>query len=162
MENNKKLTLCEIPNAFIQFFNNKDYENKSKLFNNTETDQWWVSGDKNVYPFAGSDSIQKRLDGFQTLQNGYDKYSMTLIDQIIDHDRRIMLVIGKTVSMGFGMTQEYSNEYAFIMSVNEDGKICSIKEYFDPSAYLKMAQSTPSLQGIFKNFFPDSFASTKE
>ncbi|KAM9957618.1 hypothetical protein ACTFIW_012584 [Dictyostelium discoideum] len=52
MENNKKLTLCEIPNAFIQFFNNKDYENKSKLFNNTETDQWWVSGDKNVYPFA--------------------------------------------------------------------------------------------------------------
>ncbi|KAN0006651.1 hypothetical protein ACTFIU_003367 [Dictyostelium citrinum] len=158
MDNDLKSKLNEIPNLFIQFFNNKDYENKLKLFNNPESDQWWVSGDKNVYPWAGSDTIQKRLDGFQILQNGYDKYSMTLIDNIIDFERRIMLVVGKTVSMGFGMTKEYSNEYAFIISVNEDGKICLIKEYFDPSAYLNMAQSTPTLKGIFKNFFPHSFS----
>ncbi|KAN0042489.1 hypothetical protein ACTFIV_005056 [Dictyostelium citrinum] len=153
------INLDEVANSFIEFFNNKNYvdrEINSKLFNNTETDQWWITGDENIFPFSGWKPIQFRLNGMHFFNSGLDKYSMTEKDKIIDNERRVILLVIKTLHMGYGMENEYSAEIALLISVNEYGKIFSIKEYLDPSEIIRIAHSTPALQELFKKVYGTS------
>ncbi|EAL63909.1 hypothetical protein DDB_G0287089 [Dictyostelium discoideum AX4] len=155
-KNNNNLNLNEVANSFIQFFNKKNYVDKeinSKIFNNTETDLWWITGDESIFPFSGWKPIQFRLNGMHFLNSGLDKYSMTETEKIIDNERRIILLVIKTLHMGYGMVNEYTAEIALVLSVNESGKIFSIKEYLDPSEIIRVANSTPALQELFKKVY---------
>ncbi|KAM9977872.1 hypothetical protein ACTFIR_011748 [Dictyostelium discoideum] len=148
---NNILRLNRVADSFVQFFNNREFNNLeliSQIFNNPESDQWWMSGDENMYPFSGWKPIQKRLNDMIPLIHGYDQFSFTESNKTINIEKNLIIMEARTSAVGYG-DNIYINEYAFFLTVNSDGKICVIKEYFDPSEILKFSLSNKKLTELY-------------
>ncbi|KAM9957617.1 hypothetical protein ACTFIW_012583 [Dictyostelium discoideum] len=148
---NNILRLNRVADSFVQFFNNREFNNLeliSQIFNNPESDQWWMSGDENMYPFSGWKPIQKRLNDMIPLIHGYDQFSFTESNKTINIEKNLIIMEARTSAVGYG-DNIYINEYAFFLTVNSDGKICLIKEYFDPSEILKFSLSNKKLTELY-------------
>ncbi|EAL63911.1 hypothetical protein DDB_G0287093 [Dictyostelium discoideum AX4] len=148
---NNILRLNRVADSFVQFFNNREFNNLeliSQIFNNPESDQWWMSGDENMYPFSGWKPIQKRLNDMIPLIHGYDQFSFTESNKTFNIEKNLIIMEARTSAVGYG-DNIYINEYAFFLTVNNDGKICLIKEYFDPSEILKYSLSNKKLTELY-------------
>ncbi|KAN0042487.1 hypothetical protein ACTFIV_005054 [Dictyostelium citrinum] len=151
IKENYKRILNKVAESFVDFFNNREFNNSElvyQIFNNPESDQWWMSGDETLYPFSGWKTVQKRLKDMIPLIDGYDHFSFSEINKIFDNDKNLIIMEARTSAVGYG-NHLYINEYAFFISVNSNGKICSIKEYFDPSEILRYSKNNNNLTEMY-------------
>ncbi|KAM9993465.1 hypothetical protein ACTFIZ_011429 [Dictyostelium cf. discoideum] len=147
----KENILNIVADLFVQLFNKRQFNNSeliSQIFNNIESDQWWMSGDENVYAFSGWKPVQKRLKDMIPLIDGYDQFSFIETNKIINIEKNLIIMEARTSAVGYG-DNIYINEYSFFLTVNGDGKICLIKEYFDPSEILKYSLSNKKLTEMY-------------
>ncbi|EGC36872.1 hypothetical protein DICPUDRAFT_87219 [Dictyostelium purpureum] len=141
-----------IANQFTKYFNNRIFSNQeeTQLFNDVNTDVWWMSGDETVFKFAGSRSIKERISNQFPIVKGFDVWSFMATDIIIDKENyKIMLEID-CKGIGYG-NKSYSNNYLFILSINQEGKIYSIREYLDANSVLQYSLNNLFITQQFNN-----------
>ncbi|KAH8678406.1 hypothetical protein BX600DRAFT_452022 [Xylariales sp. PMI_506] len=127
----------EVVTKFLQALAKRDFATMFTLVDLDGT--WWVLGRPDKVPYGGTVSIKSRKEQLESYMGTMTTYDFVILDMVAEGSK----VVVEGISKGSGPTEGalYENQVVMVITVDQDARIKSVREFLDPFEVFAYAEA---------------------